>query len=155
MLLAVSQRVLFLLAAGQEDYDRIRPLSYKDADVFIICFSVSSPSTLDNIRAKWQPEVQHHCPGTPMVVVCNKIDLRDDPERRDTSYAWGAKLVTPEQGQEVAKEIGKEGVITSGSLTHLTKLSYAYVMGWLLSVTLILCPSACHAYRKAVYESRT
>merc|ERR1711916_413852 len=33
--------------AGQEDYDRLRPLSYPQTDVFLICFAVGSPSSYD------------------------------------------------------------------------------------------------------------
>ncbi|KAG7279854.1 hypothetical protein CRUP_016181 [Coryphaenoides rupestris] len=42
--------------AGQEDYDRLRPLSYPDTDVILMCFSVDSPDSLDNIPEKWTPE---------------------------------------------------------------------------------------------------
>ena len=38
--------------AGQEDYDRLRPLSYPDADVLLICFAVDSPDTLENVPEK-------------------------------------------------------------------------------------------------------
>lgn len=38
--------------AGQEDYDRLRPLSYPQTDVFLICFSVVSPPSFDNVKSK-------------------------------------------------------------------------------------------------------
>jgi len=62
--------------AGQEDYDRLRPLSYPQTDVFLICFSVASPSSFDNVRRKWLPEIEHHAPGVARVLVGTKCDLR-------------------------------------------------------------------------------
>ena len=62
--------------AGQEDYDRLRPLSYPDTDVILMCFSVDSPDSLQNIPEKWVPEVKHFCPNVPIVLVGNKKDLR-------------------------------------------------------------------------------
>lgn len=43
--------------AGQEDYDRLRPLSYPQTDVFLVCYSVVSPSSFENVKEKvcsWQ-----------------------------------------------------------------------------------------------------
>lgn len=65
--------------AGQEDYDRLRPLSYPQTDIFIICFSIVSPSSFENVRAKWYTEIRYYCPETPIVLVGTKMDLRDDP----------------------------------------------------------------------------
>lgn len=49
--------------AGQDDYDRLRPLSYPDTDVFLMCFSLVNPNSFANIADKWAPEIAHHAPG--------------------------------------------------------------------------------------------
>ena len=58
--------------AGQEDYDRLRPLSSPDTDVILMCFSIDSPDSLENIPEKWTPEVKHFCPNVPIILVGNK-----------------------------------------------------------------------------------
>jgi Ras-related C3 botulinum toxin substrate 1 len=64
--------------AGQEDYDRLRPLSYPQTDVFLIAFSVVNPASYENVKQKWHPEIKHHCPNVPIVLCGTKLDLRDD-----------------------------------------------------------------------------
>ena len=54
---------------GQEDYDRLRPLSYPDTDVILMCFSIDSPDSLENIPEKWTPEVRHFCPTGNFVTI--------------------------------------------------------------------------------------
>ncbi|KAL7023956.1 hypothetical protein ACKWTF_012848 [Chironomus riparius] len=78
--------------AGQEDYDRLRPLSYPQTDVFLICFSVASPSSFENVTSKWYPELKHHCPEAPIILVGTKIDLRDD---RETLSALAEQGLSP------------------------------------------------------------
>lgn len=95
--------------AGQEDYDRLRPLSYPDTDVILMCFSVDSPDSLENIPEKWTPEVKyrissfvikslirsfvtrlqvkHFCPNVPIILVGNKKDLRNDPNTIKVSFS--------------------------------------------------------------------
>ena len=55
--------------AGQEDYDNLRHLSYPNTDVFLICFSVVSPSSFENVTSKWCPEIKHHCADAPILLV--------------------------------------------------------------------------------------
>ena len=72
--------------AGQEDYDRLRPLSYPGTDLFIVTFAVTSPSTFENVRTKWIPEIQHYAPGVPFILVGTKVDLRNDPTHVSTGH---------------------------------------------------------------------
>ena len=91
--------------AGQEDYDRLRPLSYPQTDVFLICFSVVGPSSFDNVTTKWAPEVTHHCPTTPMLLVGTKIDLRSDKDTVNRLAQKHKGPITEEEGKAKANEI--------------------------------------------------
>ena len=62
---------LLYSTAGQEDYDRLRPLSYPDTDVILMCFSIDSPDSLENIPEKWTPEVRHFCPTGNALGLCS------------------------------------------------------------------------------------
>ncbi|KAJ7331282.1 hypothetical protein OS493_020071 [Desmophyllum pertusum] len=64
--------------APQEDYNRLRPLSYPDTDVILMCFSTDSPDSLENIPEEWTPEVRHFCPNVPIILVGKQKDLRND-----------------------------------------------------------------------------
>ena len=44
--------------AGEEDYDRLRPLSYPLTNVFALMFALDSEESLDNISSKWIPEIE-------------------------------------------------------------------------------------------------
>ncbi|KAM5150151.1 ras-related C3 botulinum toxin substrate 3 isoform 1-T1 [Callospermophilus lateralis] len=93
--------------AGQEDYDRLRPLSYPQTDVFLICFSLVSPASFENVRAKWYPEVRHHCPHTPILLVGTKLDLRDDKDTIERLRDKKLAPITYPQGLAMAREIGE------------------------------------------------
>jgi len=59
--------------AGQEDYDRLRPLSYPSTDVFLVCFSTVLPSSFENVKEKWAPELKHRCPKTPFLLHLSSV----------------------------------------------------------------------------------
>lgn len=98
--------------AGQEDYDRLRPLSYPDSHVILICFAIDSPDSLDNVQEKvfppifppttanitqWISEVLHFCQGLPIILVGCKRDLRSDPKTIDELRKTQQRPVTPDE----------------------------------------------------------
>ncbi|XP_022644639.1 ras-related C3 botulinum toxin substrate 1-like [Varroa jacobsoni] len=105
--------------AGQEDYDRLRPLSYPQTDVFLVCYSVVSPSSYDNVLSKWQPEIKHHCPDAPIILVGTKTDLRDDKEALQQLYEQGITgPIRREQGQKLAGKIRAVKYLECSALTQ-------------------------------------
>uniref|UniRef100_U3KEL2 small monomeric GTPase n=24 Tax=Neognathae TaxID=8825 RepID=U3KEL2_FICAL len=104
--------------AGQEDYDRLRPLSYPQTDVFLICFSLVSPASYENVRAKWFPEVRHHCPSTPIILVGTKLDLRDDKDTIEKLKEKKLSPITYPQGLALAKEIDSVKYLECSALTQ-------------------------------------
>lgn len=116
--------------AGQEDYDRLRPLSYPQTDVFLVCFSVTSPASFENVREKWFPEVHHHCPGVPCLIVGTQTDLRDDPQVRDKLSKQKMQPVRKEDGERMAKDLGAVKYVECSALTQF-KLKDVFDEVWL------------------------
>ncbi|KTF97777.1 hypothetical protein cypCar_00012502, partial [Cyprinus carpio] len=83
--------------AGQEDYDRLRPLSY--------------PQT-------WYPEVRHHCPSTPIILVGTKLDLRDEKETIEKLKEKKLAPITYPQGLALAKEVDAVKYLECSALTQ-------------------------------------
>ncbi|XP_028928049.1 rho-related GTP-binding protein RhoQ isoform X2 [Ornithorhynchus anatinus] len=88
----------------QEDYDRLRPLSYPMTDVFLICFSVVSRASFQNVKEEWVPELKEYSPNVPFLLIGTQIDLRDDPKTLARLNDMKEKPVCVEQGQKLAKE---------------------------------------------------
>lgn len=63
--------------SGKREYDRLRLLSYPNADVILLCYSIDNTESLANISEKWVPEVKLYCPNTPMILIGNKKDTRN------------------------------------------------------------------------------
>lgn len=62
--------------AGIEQYDRLRPLSYLGADIFLLCFDLVQPSSLYNSVDRWITDLNRHASGVPVMLCGNKLDLR-------------------------------------------------------------------------------
>lgn len=104
--------------AGQEDYDRLRPLSYPQTDIFLICFSVIGPTSYHNVKTKWWPEVMHHSPESQLMVVGTKVDLREDKETVSRLKERDLTPITWQQGEQLAKEIKAVRYMECSALTQ-------------------------------------
>ncbi|ETS85347.1 GTP-binding protein rhoC [Pestalotiopsis fici W106-1] len=94
--------------AGQEEYDRLRPLSYPETDLIFVCFAIDCPNSLENVMDKWYPEVLHFCPYTPLILVGLKSDLRHKKTCIEMLKTQGLTPVTAEQGMAVARKMGAQ-----------------------------------------------
>eukprot|EP00116_Pleurobrachia_bachei_P010801 sb/3471063/ len=96
--------------SNQEDYDRLRPLTYPQTDVFLVCFSITRTEGFENTKQAWVPEIQHHCPGVPFILVGTKCDLREKDDIPN--------MVTKEAAVEMAKKLGARCYMECSALKH-------------------------------------
>jgi len=97
--------------AGQEDYDRMRPLSYPSTDVFLVCFALVTPTSFNNVKSKWYPEVSHYCPDAKVLLVGTKADLKDEKQ-------YEGHVITQVQGETLARDIRAIGYMECSALTQ-------------------------------------
>lgn len=122
-MLNISVNVLCVcVLSGQDDYDRLRPLSYQDANLILVCYDVTNPTSYDNVLikvhlhvvfvkscncskcyttwcvcmcgAQWCPEVNHFCRDVPVILIGCKTDLRKDKEKMRKLRALDLEPIT-------------------------------------------------------------
>ena len=92
--------------AGQEDYDRLRPLSYPNTDIFIIGYSVLCNTSFNNIKTKWLEELKIHCFNVPFIVVGTKMDILNNPSLKKQFLDNGGNFVDNNEAKKIAFELG-------------------------------------------------
>ena len=104
--------------AGQPELDRLRPLSYTGCDCILLVFSLVSRASFENLESTWLPEVQHHCPGVPIVLVGTKSDLLETKQN--------SNVVSEVEAVMLKNSIGAKAFVACSALTH-DKLSQPFV----------------------------
>lgn len=97
--------------AGNDNFRTIRPRSYQQADVVLICYSVANPNSLANIQNKWIAEVRQNLPKVPVLVVATQTDLREMGPHRGS-------CITAAEGKSVAHDIHAKGYLECSSLSN-------------------------------------
>ncbi|KAG8828184.1 GTP-binding protein Rho1 [Serendipita sp. 399] len=93
--------------SGNEEWNNIRQSSYPDTHVFLLCFSVDNPSSLESVKTKWLPEILHFLSGhqVPYFLVGCRKDLRHDRRAIAAFERSGSKFLSPEEGKAMAQSI--------------------------------------------------
>lgn len=104
--------------SGQHDYDKIRPLSYPATKCFIVCLPVVELKSISgNLKDGIIKEIKHHCPNTPFIIVGTKCDLRDDQKFLKENKNDIQKIITKEDGEKFAKDVGAYSYVECSSHT--------------------------------------
>ena len=93
------------MQAGQEEYDRLRPMSYPNTNVLIICYSIDSRNSFQNINQRWLPEIKHFCPNIPFVIAATKVDLRDSEDALKKLENEGKTIISKDEGVAFVKKV--------------------------------------------------
>ncbi|XP_014680942.1 PREDICTED: rho-related GTP-binding protein RhoU-like [Priapulus caudatus] len=104
--------------AGQDDFDSLRPLCYPNTDVFLLCFSVVSPTSFNNIVDKWLPEIRGHSQHAPVMLVGTQCDLRNDVKELIELARYDERPVSEASGRHLAEQIGALRYIECSALTQ-------------------------------------
>lgn len=87
------------------DYDRLRPLAYPRTDVFALAYDPLVPESVELLETKWKPELSHHMPNTPILVVA-----------LSSPTSSGSGPTVPEAvGRDLARKIEADGFLSVDS----------------------------------------
>jgi len=110
---------------GQEEYDRLRPLSYPCTDVFMLCFSLCDRESYENVTKRWQHELTSHLPTARLILVATKLDIDGEnndesanSDNHNTGRTAGKRAVSTSEGLELQKLIGAESYVECSAVTR-------------------------------------
>lgn len=106
--------------SGSQNFDTVRPLSYGEADVFIICYKVSDPLSLYNVKSRWLQEIEKHT-SAPLILCGCMADLRDDETTISHLSRLGRSPVTPEQALAIGSQISARHYVETAALVSRTE----------------------------------
>ncbi|KAM9792197.1 rho-related GTP-binding protein RhoU-like [Neosynchiropus ocellatus] len=101
-----------------DELERLRPLCYRSADVFLLCYSVVRPGSFRNLTEHWLPEIRRHCPGAPLVLVGTQLDLREDVQVLIHLAQNQERPVSTDEGRQLALQLGASSFAECSALTQ-------------------------------------
>ena len=105
-----------MLLPLQDEYRRFRETFCEKTDIFLVCFSVTEPETLENVKQKWLTEIRILTPKSPFLLVGMKTDLRDDTQTIAKLTEKELRPVSMLQGIKMAKSLGAKEYVECSSI---------------------------------------
>ncbi|XP_069553601.1 rho-related GTP-binding protein RhoH [Brachyistius frenatus] len=97
--------------AGNDNFKQIRPRSYQQADVVLMCYSVANPNSLASVQRKWIAEVRENLPKVPVLVVATQTDLREMGLHQ-------GRCISAAEGRNMAQQVNAKGYVECSSLSN-------------------------------------
>lgn len=114
-----GKRVKFTIydTAGSRGSNTSREIAYREADVFLLCYKISDPTTLFGAINHWVPELRSHAPATPVVLVGLQTDLRSDRATLNSLAKQGLSVVSAEQARSFSQQAEAVGYVETSAKT--------------------------------------
>lgn len=104
---------------GLDEYRRMRELFTVGTDVFMVCFSVTNPGTLENVKKNWLTEIRILAPKASFILVGTKTDLREDQSKLDELQSRNEKVISIQDGIKVAKAVGAKTYVECSAVNSI------------------------------------
>ncbi|TNN54836.1 Rho-related GTP-binding protein RhoU [Liparis tanakae] len=105
-------------AVVQDEFDKLRHFCYSRTDALLLCFSVVSPASFQNVWEKWVPEIRRRCPLTPILLVGTQCDLRQDVKVLIELARRRERPVLEEDARALSEKIGAVTYVECSALTQ-------------------------------------
>ena len=147
-----SRRVRYTIwdTSSSMEPNTTRSLAYREADVFLLCYNISDPSSLFSAINHWVPDLRLQAPSTPIVLVGCQSDLRQSvtdvvssPQALSMSQKIGAVMYV-----ETSAKTSRRGVASVMEVAALTSLGQISPLASLVKTPLPPSPPISKKHRQ-------
>lgn len=139
----------FSFVLGSPAYDSVRPLSYQEADVFLLCYKISDPISLYNVKNKWIRELRRQRPDVPVILCGCQSDLRNDQATLNHLSKTGRTPVSSDQALAICCEIQAVNYVETSAKFPLDNNAEAFELCALAAIKKKGCNNNKPAFRRS------
>lgn len=104
---------------GLDEYRRMRELFTVGTNVFMVCFSVTDPMSLQSVKKNWLTEIRILAPKASFILVGTKTDLREDQSTLQELQSKNIRAISMLDGIKTAKEVGAKTYVECSAANNI------------------------------------